>query len=138
MIDTLSVAVVPLQSEAVGALGGLVALFVILVSIVGMITGLISLAGMWKSFEKAGQPGWAVIVPIYNAYVLIEIADRPAWWLLLLLVPVVNIFVIFVVFIDFAEKFGKGVGFGIGLALLGVVFFPLLGFGDAQYQGRAG
>jgi hypothetical protein len=91
------------------------------------------IAGIWKVFTKAGYPGWASIIPIYNAYVLLKIAGKPGWWLILLLIPLVNIAIGIVVSLDIAKRFGKGVGFGIGLALLGFVFYPILGFGDAQY-----
>jgi len=90
---------------------------------------------MWKVFTKAGQPGWASIIPIYNWYVLCKIVGRPGWWVILLLIPFVNFIVGIVLCIDLAKSFGKGVGFGIGLILLSVIFFPILGFGSAQYQG---
>jgi len=103
-------------------------LLVELVIIIGII------AGVWKTFVKAGKPGWAAIVPIYNAIVLLEIAGKPLWWIILLLIPVVNLVVAILVMIEVAKRFGKGAGFGVGLALLGFIFFPILGFGDAQYQ----
>jgi len=94
-------------------------------------------AGVWKTFTKAGQPGWAAIIPIFNLYVLIKTAGRPGWWLLLFIIPLVNIVMVFIVAIDVAKAFGKGTGFGIGLALLGFIFYPILGFGDATYQGSS-
>lgn len=93
------------------------------------------IASMWKTFTKAGQPGWAAIIPIYNLVVLLKIAGKPVWWLILFLVPFVNIVMSFIVFISLAKSFGKGAGFGVGLVLLGFIFFPILGFGDARYQG---
>jgi hypothetical protein len=96
------------------------------------------LAGMWKVFPKAGQPGWAAIVPIYNIVVLLKVAGRPVWWLVLLLIPLVNFVVFIMVSLDMAKSFGKGPGFGIGLWLLFFVFYPILGFGDARYLGPAG
>lgn len=93
------------------------------------------IAGVWKIFTKANQPGWAAIIPIYNVYIMIKIVGRPWWFLLLLLIPLVNIVVAIVLSIDLAKSFGKGAGFGLGLALLGVVFYPILGFGDATYKG---
>jgi len=87
---------------------------------------------------KAGEPGWAVLVPIYNIIVLLKIAGKPTWWFLLFLVPVVNLVIGIMVAIAVAENFGKSTGFGIGLALLPFVFYPMLGFGDAVYQGGAG
>ncbi|HRE19270.1 MAG TPA: DUF5684 domain-containing protein, partial [Rhodocyclaceae bacterium] len=84
------------------------------------------IAGIWKVFTKAGQPGWGVLIPIYNAYLLTKIAGRPGWWLLLLFVPLVNFVVAIILMIDVAKKFGKGPGFGLGLAFLGFIFFPIL------------
>jgi len=95
----------------------------------------IVIAGIWKAFEKAGQPGWAAIVPFYNLYIILKIANKPGWWILLFLIPLVGIIIAIIVMIEFAKAFGKDTGFGVGLALLGFVFFPILGFGDAQYQG---
>lgn len=95
------------------------------------------IASIWKVYEKADEPGWASIIPIYNLVVLLRIVGRPLWWILLMLIPLVNLVIMFIVYIDLAKSFGKDVGFGIGLALLGVVFYPLLGFGDAEYQGPA-
>jgi len=90
---------------------------------------------MWKVFEKAGQPGWAAIIPIYNVYILLKVARRPGWWLLLYLIPIVSLVIAIIVSLDVAKAFGKGAGFGIGLAFLGFIFFPILAFGDAQYGG---
>jgi uncharacterized membrane protein YhaH (DUF805 family) len=106
---------------------------VILIIYIGIIVGVI--AGMWKAFVKAGQPGWAVLVPIYNIYVMTQIAKKPGWWVLLMLIPIVSIVIMFILMIEIAKNFGKDTGFGIGLALLGFVFWPILGFGDAQYIG---
>ncbi len=105
---------------------------------VWLVVCLIVLAGIWKTFSKAGQPGWGVLVPIYNVYLMTKIAQRPAWWLILMLIPVVNMIIAIVLSIDIAKHFGKGAGFGIGLAFLGFVFYPILGFGGAQYGGGHG
>jgi hypothetical protein len=91
------------------------------------------IAAIWKVFTKAGQPGWASIIPIYNWIVLCKIVGRPAWWVLLLLICFPIFYII--ICIDLAKSFGKGGGFAVGLILLSVVFFPILGFGNAQYQG---
>ena len=97
----------------------------------------LAIAGMWKVFTKAGKPGWAAIVPIYNLVVLLDIAKKPTWWIIvMLLVPIVNIIFIILTFGAVAEKFGKGAGFGVGMALLGPIFLPILGFGGAQFQGQ--
>jgi hypothetical protein len=91
-------------------------------------------AGFWKTFTKAGKPGWGAIIPIYNVILLLEIAGRPIWWILLLLIPVVNFVVGIIVAFDVAKNFGKGAGFGLGLFFLGFIFYPILGFGDARHQ----
>lgn len=102
-------------------------------------TGLLVLAlvGLWGTFVKAGQPGWAAIVPIYNVYVLLKVAGRPGWWLVLFLVPLVNVVVQFIVVLDVAKSFGKGAGYAIGLYFLPFVFYPLLAFGEDDYRGPA-
>ncbi|MGF1495742.1 MAG: DUF5684 domain-containing protein [Elainellaceae cyanobacterium] len=89
--------------------------------------------GAWKVFEKAGQPGWAILIPFYNAYVILKVAGRPGWWLILAFIPLVNL-IFFVVPFDVAGKFGKGAGYGLGLLFLPFVFYPILGFGDARYR----
>ena len=115
--------------------GGIVGMLMMLVWLVLMIA---VIAGFWKVFVKAGKPGWACLIPIYNIVVLLQIVGRPIWWLVLLIIPIVSIVVAIIVSIDMAKSFGKGTGFGIGLALLGFIFYPMLGFGDAKYQGPAG
>jgi len=96
---------------------------------------ILMIAACWKIFTKAGQPGWAAIIPIYNWYILCKIVGRPGWWVILLLIPFINFIIGIILCIDLAKSFGKGVGFAIGLILLGIIFFPILGFGSAQYQG---
>lgn len=127
-LDTL---LLPLQSsgDAVGGLVGLLFALAILFLVVG---------GTWLTFSKAGEPGWAAIVPIYNVYVMLKIGGNEWWWLLLLFVPIVNIFVLAKISIDIATSFGRGVLFGIGLWLIPAIFFPVLGFGDYEYRGPGG
>ena len=112
--------------------GGGVPFIVMLIYLAVIILIIVS---MWKVFVKAGQPGWASIVPIYNMIVMLQIADKPLWWIILYFVPIANIIIPILVSIAIAEKFGKGAGFGIGLAFLPVIFYPILAFSDAQYSG---
>ena len=115
----------------IGALfGG--AFFIVWLAIVVLV-----FVSLWKIFEKAGKPGWAGIVPIYNLIVWLEIVGRPIWWIVLMFVPCVGIVVGIILCIDLAKSFGKDAAYGIGLALLGIVFFPMLAFGDARYVGPA-
>jgi hypothetical protein len=88
----------------------------------------------WSVYAKAGRPGWASLVPIYNAIVLLQIGHKPWWWALLLFLPFVNVLVGIAMCLSLARAFGRGLGFGIGLVLLPFVFWPVLGFGSARYQ----
>ena len=131
----LALALVALQdeggSEGPGLLGGLLGLgfFAFMAAF-----ALLIIASVWKVFTKAGKPGWASLIPIYNMIVLLEITGKPIWWIILFLIPFVNFIAAFLVMIPLAEKFGKGTGFGIGLVFLSFVFFPILAFGDAEYR----
>ena len=112
------------QAGAIGTVGLIVYLAIIVVMI----------AGMWKIFTKAGKPGWACIIPIYNVIVLLQIVGKPLWWIVLLLIPFVNFIVAIILAIELAKVFGKSGGYAIGLILLPFVFYPILGFGDARYS----
>ncbi len=94
------------------------------------------IVSIWKVFTKAGKPGWAILIPIYNVIVMLEIAGRPVWWIILLFIPLVNVVVSIIIAIDIANAFGKGAGFGIGLAFFPFIFYPILGYGDSQYTGQ--
>ena len=121
------------QNNAGNVAGGIGAIvFFIYLAILILI-----IVGGWKMFEKAGQPGWGVLIPIYNAYLVLKIVGRPAWWLILFLIPIVSLVISIIVIVDLAKSFGKGVGFAIGIFFLGFIFVPILGFGDAEYQGPA-
>jgi hypothetical protein len=113
-------------------------LFYSLWLIICLVFAVISIAGTWKAFQKAGQPGWACIVPFYNVYIMLKIGGKPGWWLLLFFIPLVN--VVFAIWTTnmISKSFGKDEGFTIGLIFLGVIFWPILGFGDAVYQGPFG
>jgi hypothetical protein len=120
-----------MSTESAGLFGGLFGIVMLAVFAV-------MIASMWKVFVKAGQPGWAALVPVYNLIVLLKITGKPLWWLAMFCIPFANFVVIVMIMINLAKSFGKGTGFGVGLLFLGVVFFPILAFGDAQYQGPAG
>jgi hypothetical protein len=115
--------------------GAATGLFLGVLFLIWALVAIVMIAAMWRVFTKAGQTGWAILIPIYNGYVLLQVAGKPGWWLLLMLIPFVNIIIGIVVSVAVAEKFGKGVGFAIGLILLPIIFFPILGFGSAQYNG---
>jgi hypothetical protein len=118
--------------------GGLIgALFGGVFFLIWLVVVVVVIAGFWKVFDKAGEPGWAAIVPVYNMIVLSKIAGKEMWWGLLTLVPCVGIVAFIMISIDVARKFGKDTGFGVGLGLLAPIFYPILGFGSAQYNPNA-
>jgi hypothetical protein len=96
------------------------------------------IASMWTIFTKAGKPGWAALVPIYNFIVLLEIVGKPWWWLFLVMIPIVNLVVLIMIYHRLSLSFGKGGGFTVGLLLLSFIFLPMLAFGDAEYIGPGG
>ena len=104
-------------------------------SIISLAISVLIIVALWKVYDKAGKPGWAAIIPIYNIWVLLEIIKKPWWWLLLLLIPIVNIVILIIMIHNLSLKFGKGVGFTIGMILLPFIFIPILGFGDAKCKG---
>lgn len=112
-----------LQGGASGAIEATVALFFLAAVAIGR----------WKVFEKAGQPGWGALIPVYNLYLLLRIAQRPTWWLILYAIPFVSVIPLVLVPLDIARYFGKSGLFGVGLIFCGFVFYPILGFGSAQY-----
>jgi hypothetical protein len=94
----------------------------------------LAVAGMWGIFRKAGKPGWAAIIPIYNYVVLLDVVGKPRWWALPMLIPCVSLFMWIFVSNALAKVFRKGTGYLLGLIFLGPMFLPLLGFGDAKYH----
>lgn len=119
----------PEQEKLIAALSGGLGLVILVIAV-------LAIAGMWKVFSKAGEPGWAAIIPFYNYVVLLKISSKPIWWIvLLILCPGVNLVIFIITCIQLAKNFGKGTGYGIGLVFLAPIFFPMLGFGDARYIG---
>jgi hypothetical protein len=121
----------PGGEEAVGALGMLIVLAILGV---GFAIAIFQLIAMWKVYAKAGHPGWAALIPIYQTYVHIKVAGYPGWWLILAFIPIVNLILIVLPF-GHARNFGYGAGFGLGLLLLPIIFYPIIAFGDARYVG---
>ena len=100
-----------------------------------LIIWVIMVISHWKIFEKAGKPGWVAIIPIYNIIILLEIIGKPVWWIIMFLIPCVNIiFAVWAVNL-LSKSFGQSEGFTVGLLLLGFIFYPMLAFGNYQYLG---
>jgi hypothetical protein len=118
--------------------GGLIALLgAYLFFVIGL--AVFAIVCLWRVYEKAGKPGWACLVPIYNIVVLLEIIRKPVWWLILMLIPIVNIVILIKVYRELARAFGQGVGFTLGLIFVNIVFIALLAFGNFEYvYGKSG
>jgi hypothetical protein len=130
----LNLATILLQNDDSGSI--FAAIFGGFGMICWLIFVVILIAAMWKIYVKAGKPGWAAIIPIYNIWVLMEIIGRPGWWLILFFIPFVNFVISIIVAIDLAKVFGKSAVYGIVLLwFFNVIGFLMLGFGDAKYQG---
>ncbi len=101
--------------------------------IISLAIAILMIVGIWRIFTKAGQPGWGSIIPVYNLYLMLVVAQKPVWWIILFFIPFVNIIVSLLLWLTVAERFGKSAGFGIGLWLVPFIFAPILGLGSAQY-----
>ena len=118
--------------------GGMMAAFFAACLIPMIIVWVITVIGLWKVFEKAGKPGWAAIIPIYNYIVMLEIVGKPIWWIFLFLVPCINIVFLIWTINLLSKSFGQSEGFTIGIIILPFIFIPILGFGNYKYLGPAG
>lgn len=100
----------------------------VILMIILLLLSILLIVSMWKIYKKAGKPGWAAIVPVYNIIVLLEIAELPLWYIALFLVPFANIYAMFKIYIELAHKFGKSTGFGVASVFFSVICFPILAF----------
>ena len=100
----------------------------------GLILSIIMIISMWKIYKKAGKPGWASIIPIYNIIVLLEIVELPMWYIALLILPFANIYATFKIFIELAQKFGKSTGFGVLTVFFSIICLPIIAFGKDKYS----
>lgn len=122
-------------ADAYGGSGGGVSPIVWLLYIVFIV---LFVAAYWRIFTKAGQPGWAAIIPIYNIIVWLRIIGRPWWWIFLLFIPIVNIVIEIMMIHELSKSYGHGVGFTLGLIFLSPIFILILAFGGSRYIGPAG
>ena len=109
------------------------AAFVMITLLISLVFWVIYAIGLWKMFTKAGQPGILAFIPLVNWFFIVQVAGKPAWWGLLLCIPVVNIVAWILVFIGIAERFGRGIGTVLGLICLRPIFTCILGFGSATW-----
>lgn len=121
--------------------GGILALLGAFMFVFALV-GLVVVIGMWKTFSKAGQPGWAAIIPIYNLVVLFRVAGQSGWLALTFLlnfIPVIGglawLGIVIWNHVNVSKRFGHGVGFALGLVFLAPIFWLILGFGSSKYVG---
>jgi len=119
------------QAAGMAAFAGIWSLFMLVVIVIAIVA-------LWRIFTKAGEAGWKAIIPIYNTIILLKIVGRPWWWILLFLIPLVNIVVMIIVYNDLSKSFGHGVGFTVGLIFLNIIFFLILAFDSSRYIGPGG
>lgn len=118
-----------------GVGAGIAILFILMLMLISIAICVVLIIAEWKLFKKAGQPGWAAIVPFYNVYILTKITWGNGWFFLLGFLPFGNILFLIFTWIKLAKAFGKGGGYAAGLFFLPFVFLPMLAFGGAVYQG---
>lgn len=92
-----------------------------------------TIVGLWKLFEKAGEQGWKVLIPVYNLYIWLKIIKKPMWWFVFLIIPFINVFVVLLMIVEIVKCFKK---YGLGAQALGAVFpfiyLPYLGFSTRE------
>ncbi len=93
-----------------------------------------AIISQWKVFEKAGQPGWAVFIPIYNILIMLKVANKPWWWLFMFFIPIANIVFVIMMLNRISLSFGKSSGFTVGLFFLGIIFWGILAFDKSEYK----
>jgi hypothetical protein len=117
----------PPEAAAAAAVSGVM-------MIINLVMIVIMIISMWKIFSKAGKPGWAAIVPIYNLIVFLEVAGKPLWWIVMFFIPLVNIVFSIMALAALFKNFGKGAGWVVGAIFLPFIFYPMLAFGSAEYE----
>ena len=112
-----------------------------LIIIISLALGVFYIICGWRLFSKAGRPGWAILVPIYNLIVQFQVAKISPWLVLLYLlaiIPILGSIVLLAlniyVSIKTCQAFNKGTGFIIGYIFLGFIFMPILALGNSEYD----
>ena len=108
---------------------GIILMIVLWLSIIAF-----AIVSQWKVFEKAGQPGWACIIPFYNIIILLKIANKPWWWIFMFFIPIANIVFMIMMLHRISLSFGKGAGFTVGLLFLSIIFWGILAFDKSEYK----
>ena len=125
------------SSSAVASVLGAIFIAYLFILVIALICAILKYIGAWKAFKKAGVDGWEALIPVHNLIVEFKLAGLKTYWYFLLFIPIANIIILCWKDIEFAKAYGKSAGFGIGLFLLGPIFYLILGLGKAEYIGPA-
>jgi len=106
----------------------------LIILLIGLALSILVVVSQWIVFDKAGQPGWAAIIPIFNTIIMLKVAGKPIWWIILFFVPFVNVIVAIIMVHGISTNFGRSVGTTLGLMFLPIIFWPILAFGSAEYN----
>lgn len=128
-MHTLLATVNDTSSAAAGGAGGLIG---------GLLGYLVTGLAFYGIFTKAGEAGWQGFVPIWNTVVLLKITGKPVWWIVLFLIPIVNVVIGILVPHALSLSFGHGAGFTLGLIFLSIIFMLIIAFGSNTYRGPGG
>ena len=109
-------------------------IFWIFLALTTIIFAIVNIVAFWRIFEKAGIAGWKSIIPVYNLLNILDIAGKPRYWLLFLLIPGLHLFIPVWIIILLGQRFQQSDLFIMGLFLFGFIFIPILAFGDAVYD----
>lgn len=138
------------ETEAISTVAGVLVGFVLIVLLIALAVSLVILIAKWKAYSKAGEQGWKVLIPIYNQYTLCKIVGVSPWWILIVFIGTLlngipfigslislaaSIYFLILLNVSVAKAYGKDAGFAVGLILLPIVFWPILGFGKAEFVG---
>lgn len=126
MITTLATEVANTTAAAGAGAGSIVG------GLIGYLLVAFALVGV---FKKADEPVWQAFVPIWNTVILIKVSGKPIWWIVLLLIPIVNIVILVLIYHGLSTSFGHGAGFTAGLFFLSIIFLYILGYDSNPYQG---
>lgn len=122
--------------EAAGGMALLAGGMVLFIALVILVIYVVMAISLMKIANRTGTPNaWFAWIPILNLILMIQIAQRPMWWLVFFLVPVINIVGIvlqFVIWVDIAKRLGKSAVFGILAALIPIIFMPYLAFSKSE------
>lgn len=125
--------------------------FTIILSIL-FLFAVIKVLTFWFILEKGGQPGWASLIPFYQYYAFITVCKIPpvlcgiffatymsTYIMPEKIAPTVSLILLVIMHstcsMSLAKVYGRDYMFGMGLIFMPLVFYPILGLGNYEYEG---